>query len=329
MQPLPIPVPGSLPRTHRKPRSSACTAEGSPGSRHGLESRLFAGRPPTGDWHARHRPALVDPAGLGRRAAQRECLVSAPGRLSKRRLLAGRPNIWPPGIFDGTLTIFDIAATVEDQAQRKPGLGRSIRWHSSPRAATVAAGDWDGWVRFHGHDAIANRRPLKYPARIWAIAVSPDGRSLAVGGEANTIQVYDLATRELKVRLVGHDHAVGSLDFSPDGKLLASAGGNTVRLWDTATWTECGHIQHYPEMLCVRFSPDGKLLAISDGESDLAPLQGFAHHDHPLGCGRPGRGPMVEGACEHHLGPCLFTRRQDPRLRQCRPDRQVLGHGQR
>ncbi len=42
-----------------------------------------------------------------------------------------------------------------------------------------------------------------------------------------------------------------------------------MRLWDTATWKESGHIQHSPEVLCVRFSPDGKLLAVADGEHDL------------------------------------------------------------
>ncbi len=177
---------------------------------------------------------------------------------------------------------------------------------------------------------MANRRPLKYPARIWALAVSPDGSTLAVGGEANTIQVYDLATRQLKATLEGHTHAVKSLDFSPDGKLLASAGGYTVRVWDTATWKGSGeHIHHHPEVLCVRFSPDGKLLAVSDGESDLPHYKLLANRDHPLGCCHPGRGSMAEGTYQHHLGPGVLTRRQDPRLRQRGPDREVLGHGQR
>jgi len=173
------------------------------------------------------------------------------------------------GLFDGTLTMFE--SVDEWKIHHSENQGSPINSLAFlPSSTIVAAGDWDGWVRFHGPDTMANRRPLRYPGRIWSIAVSPDGSTLAVGGEATAIQVYDLPTRRLKASLEGHHHAVESLDFSPDGKLLASAGGTTVRLWDTATWKDSGgQIQHSPEMLCVRFSPDGKLLAVSDGESEL------------------------------------------------------------
>ena len=116
------------------------------------------------------------------------------------------------------------------------------------------------------------RAPLKYPDRVYALAVSPDGSTLAVAGKKDVILIYDLATSRLKATLSGHTHAIESLDFSPDGKLLASAGGYTVRFWNTETWKiEGGHIHHNPEILCVRFSPDGKRLALSDGEG------GFPH----------------------------------------------------
>ena len=105
---------------------------------------------------------------------------------------------------------------------------------------------------------IDDRLKPNVPAHLWR-----------VGGGATTIQVYDLATRQHKTSLHGHNHTVESLDFSPDGKLLASAGGNIVTLWDTATWADSEVIQHSPEAICVRFSPDGKLLAISGGETDL------------------------------------------------------------
>jgi len=100
--------------------------------------------------------------------------------------------------------------------------------------------------------------------------VSPDGSTIAVAGKARAIQEYDVATQRLKAALEGHTDAVWSLDFSPDGKPLASAGGFTVRLWDASTWKSSSErIHHSPEVLCVRFSPDGKLLALADGESEL------------------------------------------------------------
>lgn len=70
---------------------------------------------------------------------------------------------------------------------------------------------------------------------------------------------------EMKRSLNEHVSYVMSVVFSPDGKMLASCGGNndsTVKVWDPAAGA-CLHTLegHEGAVYCLAFSPDGKMLA--------------------------------------------------------------------
>ena len=61
---------------------------------------------------------------------------------------------------------------------------------------------------------------------------------------------------------------VWSVQFSPDGKLLAAVGDDrAVQIFDAATVTRISSIEgHTDDVLHVAFSPDGKLLATASAD---------------------------------------------------------------
>ena len=71
--------------------------------------------------------------------------------------------------------------------------------------------------------------------------------------------------------LKGHEHFVTCLSFSPDGKTLASGGGDsTVKLWDVGSRQELVTLKGHDEyVLSVAFSPDGKTLATGSADKKV------------------------------------------------------------
>jgi serine/threonine protein kinase/WD40 repeat protein len=65
------------------------------------------------------------------------------------------------------------------------------------------------------------------------LAVSPDGRWLASGGEDRTIRIWEVATGRELARWEAHQSEVTALIFSPDGNTLISGGmDGTLKLWN-------------------------------------------------------------------------------------------------
>jgi WD40 repeat protein len=58
---------------------------------------------------------------------------------------------------------------------------------------------------------------------VHAVAFTPDGRAIAIGGGDGTVRLWDPAAEREIVMLRGHARDVVSLDISPDGRILAFA----------------------------------------------------------------------------------------------------------
>lgn len=103
---------------------------------------------------------------------------------------------------------------------------------------------------------------------LYALAASPDGRWLAVGGfeypgNDHGIYLINVPANDIHAVLRGHTNVILDLAFSPNGRWLASASADkTARLWDLSTsQSEVVLRGHSDSIYALRFSPDSALLA--------------------------------------------------------------------
>ncbi len=100
------------------------------------------------------------------------------------------------------------------------------------------------------------------------VDVSPDGSLIASGDVSPVIRLWD-AQLEPLAELKGQSMTT-DLAFSPDGTLLASADGMSLRLWDLSSRTEKLTLEGHREMIMtIAFSPDGSLLASAGKDGTL------------------------------------------------------------
>ena len=111
--------------------------------------------------------------------------------------------------------------------------------------------------------------PVDVEGYYGAIAFSPDGRALATGGLGNPIvRIWDVGTGKLVRELDQGSAAAMTLDFSPDGRVLAVAGFEPVAsLWDVATGARIGPtLTAGSRRTQIDLSPDGRRLLETHGD---------------------------------------------------------------
>jgi WD40 repeat protein len=112
---------------------------------------------------------------------------------------------------------------------------------------------------------LASRKELRaFP--VWGnwLALSPDGKAVALLNKERAVSVVEVATGIEKHRFQGHKGEPCRFAFSPDGALLATGcHQGEVRVWDLATEKAIRVWAHRSSVTGVAFAPDGNSVAAS------------------------------------------------------------------
>ncbi len=181
----------------------------------------------------------------------------------------------PPDALEG-VRIYD--ASTGRLLRRLPGTRLMQAVELSPDGSLLATADWEvgrgaGTATVRIWEVPTWRRvrtitPLE-GVQLSALAFSPDGSELAIGGTDGTAGVWSLRTGEQTLAFLGHTSAINAIAFRPGGDEVATAASDgTARVWRTTQGEQAIVDIGEPQQLVLR---GDELTALSDPDFNGPP----------------------------------------------------------
>ena len=163
----------------------------------------------------------------------------------------------------------------------------------TPDGKTLISGHADGFVRmWDTHTGALVRSVRVYSQIVIALALSPDGKTLATSSNSNLengVRLWEFASGNRLIPFPGPNQAVTSVIFSPDGRHVATSSSE-IHLWEAHTgkllriWNLAGPLAFTPDgtTLICGGARTGKVhcLDLTNGAADRP----FQAHPKYLGC---------------------------------------------
>jgi WD40 repeat protein len=172
--------------------------------------------------------------------------------------------------WDTSVCIWDVSGKDGDRSPEPLYLN-----HDSPRLALGFSPD-GRYLAAAGQGSLAiwSRESGRYKPlfertgqTFRCLAFSPDGTTLALGGDDGAVRLWEISTWRERAILLDHNDVVRCVAFSPDSRRLVSSGQDRlVMLWDAVRGVairQLGKPGPNPVQLAA-FSPDGKTVAIGE-----------------------------------------------------------------
>ncbi len=184
----------------------------------------------------------------------------------------------------GSLSAGCCRRPVDFRHRQRPLDRELLSAHASPIAAMafaeggawLATADVEGTIKIWANeDKLSSKSAAVLTLKgrqkaINSVGFSSDGKRLVTTSADKTARVWDLANAGAAIRPLERSGSSVMARFSPDGQLIASASGNSVRIWYAATGRLVREISAGDEgrVFSVAFSPtDTRLLAVGYGEA--------------------------------------------------------------